>query len=82
MHHVNRLRPQVFALQLNDKDMNILDFNSAFPDEHSCRMDMKEKREAQGIVCKKCSCKPPLRCINNAEELKMHYTISQERSQQ
>lgn len=55
MHHVNRLRPQVFALQLNDKDMNILDFNSVFPDEHSCRMDMREKRETQGIVCKKCS---------------------------
>lgn len=55
MHHVNRLRPQVFALQSNDKDMNILDFNTVFPDEHSCRMDMKEKREAQGIVCKRCA---------------------------
>ncbi len=54
MHHVNRLRSQVFALQSNDKDMNILDFNAVFPDEHSCRMDMKQKREAQGIVCKNC----------------------------
>jgi hypothetical protein len=34
--------------------MNILDFNFTFPNEHSFRMDMKEKFEAIGIICKNC----------------------------
>lgn len=35
--------------------MKITEFNKYFPDEHSCRMDMKEKREQEGVICKKCS---------------------------
>ncbi len=34
--------------------MKITEFNKHFPDEHSCRMDMKVKREKEGISCKKC----------------------------
>lgn len=37
--------------------MNLLKFNKRFPDEESCREYLKEKRESDGIVCKKCSCK-------------------------
>lgn len=32
--------------------MKITDFNQRFPYEHSCRMDLKNKREKEGIVCK------------------------------
>lgn len=35
--------------------MNLLNFNERFPDEQSCRTYLKEKREAEGITCKKCS---------------------------
>lgn len=35
--------------------MNILEFVSKFPDEQSCRLDFKNKREDQGVFCKKCS---------------------------
>lgn len=34
--------------------MTIYDFNERFPDEHSCRMDMKKLREKEGLTCKKC----------------------------
>lgn len=34
--------------------MNILEFISNYPDEHSCRMDFKEKREHSGLCCSKC----------------------------
>lgn len=34
--------------------MKPLEFNENFPDEHSCKMDMKNNREKQGICCKKC----------------------------
>lgn len=34
--------------------MTIYEFNERFPDEHSCRMDMKERREREGMSCKKC----------------------------
>lgn len=34
--------------------MKITEFEQRFPDEHSCRMDMKTKREAEGVVCKRC----------------------------
>lgn len=34
--------------------MTILEFTDQFPDERSCRKDFKEKREQEGIVCKKC----------------------------
>lgn len=37
--------------------MNLLDFNSRFPNEQTCREYLKEKREAEGITCKKCGCK-------------------------
>lgn len=35
--------------------MRILEFNERFADEHSCRMDMKQKREENGLECRKCS---------------------------
>jgi len=34
--------------------MNILEFVEIFPTESSCRKDFKEKREKEGIICKKC----------------------------
>ena len=34
--------------------MTILEFASHYPDEHSCRMDLKEKRESEGMKCKSC----------------------------
>lgn len=34
--------------------MTIYEFNDLFPDEHSCRMDMKKRREKEGMNCKKC----------------------------
>lgn len=37
--------------------MNILEFVEQFPDENSCRVDMKNAREREGVVCKKCSSK-------------------------
>ena len=36
--------------------MTILKFLEHFPDEQSCRVHFKEKREQVGIICKKCSC--------------------------
>jgi hypothetical protein len=41
-------------LQSNTKTMKITEFNERFPDEHSCRMDMKNQREKVGVVCKRC----------------------------
>jgi len=34
--------------------MTILEFTDQFPDELSCKLDFKEKREAEGVHCKKC----------------------------
>jgi transposase-like protein len=34
--------------------MNILEFVNTFPTESSCRLDFKEKREREGVICKKC----------------------------
>jgi hypothetical protein len=34
--------------------MKIVDFKEHYPDEHSCRMDMKAKREKSGLSCTKC----------------------------
>src|SRR5450631_4528493 len=39
----------------NDNEMNLLNFNTRFPNEETCRQYLKEKREAEGITCKKCS---------------------------
>jgi ISXO2-like transposase domain len=36
--------------------MTILEFMTIFPNEFSCKMDFKTKRENEGIICKKCSC--------------------------
>jgi hypothetical protein len=36
--------------------MNLLNFNDRFPDENSCRIYLRSKREAEGITCKKCGC--------------------------
>jgi ribosomal protein L37E len=38
----------------NKNDMNIIKFIESFPNEDSCRIDFKEVRERQGIICKKC----------------------------
>lgn len=35
--------------------MTIIEFLAFFPDEQSCRIDFKNHREKQGIVCKNCS---------------------------
>lgn len=35
--------------------MNLLQFTEQFPDEVSCRSHLREVRERQGLVCKKCS---------------------------
>jgi hypothetical protein len=37
--------------------MTILEFQSLFPTEESCKIDFKEKREQEGIICKKCGSK-------------------------
>jgi hypothetical protein len=34
--------------------MNIFSFSKKFPDEQSCREYLKQKREQQGITCKRC----------------------------
>jgi hypothetical protein len=34
--------------------MKIYQFNERVPDEHSCKMDIKERREKEGMRCKKC----------------------------
>ena len=34
--------------------MNLFDFNERFPDEESCEVYLKLKREEEGIVCSKC----------------------------
>jgi hypothetical protein len=38
----------------NQNNMNLLNFNKRFPTEEACRLYLKERREAEGIVCKKC----------------------------
>lgn len=35
--------------------MNLLHFMEQFPDEDSCRSDLRGVREKQGVICKKCS---------------------------
>ncbi len=42
---------------LQSENMKILSFSKRFPNEESCRKYLKEKREADGIVCKKCGSK-------------------------
>jgi hypothetical protein len=36
--------------------MNLTEFIQRFPDEQSCRFHLKNKRETDGISCKKCGC--------------------------
>lgn len=36
--------------------MTIIQFAEQFPDEHSCKVDFKQKRDKEGIICKKCEC--------------------------
>ena len=36
--------------------MNILNFNEKFPDETSCKLHFKDRREQEGVICKKCGC--------------------------
>jgi len=37
--------------------MNLMNFFRRFPNEESCRLDFKNKRDQAGIICKKCACK-------------------------
>lgn len=34
--------------------MNLMEFNERFPDEYSAMMEVKELREKQGVICRKC----------------------------
>jgi len=34
--------------------MNILEFQSEFPNEESCKQKFREFREREGVICKKC----------------------------
>jgi len=34
--------------------MTIYEFKEHFPDDHSCKMEMKRRREREGMTCKKC----------------------------
>lgn len=34
--------------------MNLMEFNERFPDEHCAMMAVKELREKQGVICRKC----------------------------
>ena len=36
--------------------MTIIKFAEQFPDENSCKVDFKQKREKEGVICKKCAC--------------------------
>lgn len=41
---------------INNRDMRLIDFMNAFPDEASCKSKLKEYREKQGVVCPHCGC--------------------------
>ena len=36
--------------------MNILKFTEQFSDNESCKLHLREQREKEGVVCKKCQC--------------------------
>jgi len=36
--------------------MNLLNFNTLFPDEASCKVKWKKYRDKQGVVCPRCNC--------------------------
>ena len=33
-----------------------MQFAAQFPDDNSCKVDLKQKRDKEGIICKKCEC--------------------------
>ena len=43
-------------VSINNRDMRLIDFMNAFPDEASCKRKLKEYREKQGVVCPQCGC--------------------------
>ena len=43
-------------VSINNRDMRLIDFMNAFPDEASCKSKLKEYREKQGVVCPHCGC--------------------------
>ena len=45
----------MYICMVKEKNMNLLNFNQRFPNEETCRLYLKEKREAEGITCKHCS---------------------------
>lgn len=34
--------------------MNLMEFNERFPNEHSAMMAVRQLREKQGVICRKC----------------------------
>jgi hypothetical protein len=44
----------IFAFLNQKRDMNLIDFIKAFPDEGSCQAKFKAYREHVGVVCPKC----------------------------
>lgn len=41
-------------IPINDREMKLIDFMAAYPDEKSCKHKLKEYRERQGVVCPHC----------------------------
>lgn len=37
-------------------DMNLLNFISQYPDEESCKLKLKEIRDKEGVICRRCGC--------------------------
>ena len=48
--------PVCTFVSINNRDMRLIDFMNAFPDEASCKSKLKEYREKQGVVCPHCGC--------------------------
>lgn len=50
----NTAHPVISFAPINNRDMRLIDFMEAFPDEASCKSKLKEYREKQGVVCPRC----------------------------
>lgn len=50
----NTAHPVCTFVPINNRDMRLIDFMEAFPDEASCKSKLKEYREKQGVVCPHC----------------------------
>ena len=47
-------QPDYNFVPINDRDMKLIDFMNAFPDEERCKNKLREYREKQGVVCPHC----------------------------